>query len=122
MKKLLNLMIIFSLAGCGAMGIGSNHETNIFNNSKDTITVTSSSGIYKISSNKNLLVYSDNNLSISNPRSNCPQVNLNNKPNTTAIILDVFPGFMFGIIPIFVDAVTDNLYKMPSSYAYNCNI
>ena len=78
--------------------------------------------ITQISSNKNLVVYSDNNLSISNPRSNCPQVNINNKPNTTAIILDVFPGFMFGIIPIFVDAVTDNLYKMPSSYAYNCNI
>jgi hypothetical protein len=36
-------------------------------------------------------------------------------------ILDIIPGFMFGIIPIFVDAVTNNLYHMQESYYYTCD-
>ncbi len=120
MKKLFVLSILFLLVACGAIGIGSNHETMVYNNSNDIITVSADSGVYKIKPEDNLLIYSNNDLTIKNLNSDCQEKKVLQKLNTGAVILDVFPGFILGIIPILVDAVSNNIYKMPKAYSYSC--
>ena len=51
---------------------------------------------------------------------NCSQVNVERELNSGAVFLDIIPGILLGIIPIFVDAVTNNLYRMPEAYSYSC--
>lgn len=120
MKKIFVLCSVLLLAACGAMGIGSNHKTMIYNNSSDVINVTADSGIYKVKPDENLQIYSKEQISIANKNSKCPQVNVARELNSGAVFLDIIPGILFGIIPIFVDAVTNNLYKMPEAYSYSC--
>ena len=120
-KKLVVLFCVLLLSACGTMGVGSNHRTMVYNNSNDDITVTADSGIYKIKPENSLDIYSKEQISIHNKNSACPQVNVERRLNVGAICLDVFPGFLLGIIPIFVDAVTSNLYHMPDSYSYTCS-
>ena len=73
MKKLFVLSILFLLVACGAIGIGSNHETMVYNNSNDIITVSADSGVYKIKPEDNLLIYSNNDLTIKNLNSDCQE-------------------------------------------------
>jgi hypothetical protein len=46
----------------------------------------------------------------------CNSLAIQREPNTPAMILDV----IFGIAPILVDAISGNLYRMPSNYIYDC--
>ena len=108
------------LAACGAVGIGSNHETTIYNNSSDTITAFASSGTYKIKPESTLSVNSKSTIGIKSDNLKCQQPNIESSPNGAAIFLDIIPGFLFGILPLVVDAVTNNLYHMPESYNYTC--
>ncbi len=120
MKNLLCLAVCIVLTACGAIGIGSNHNTMVYNNSTDVITVSADSGIYKIKPDSALNIYSAEDITINSADKNCSQTNIVRQLNTPAVILDVFPGFFLGIIPILVDAVSNNLYKMPSTYSYSC--
>ena len=120
MKKIASLLCVFALSGCGAIGIGSNHETMIYNNSSDVISVTSDSGMYKIKPEHSMSIYSKEKILIQNKNSQCPQVNVSRELNSGAVILDIVPGILFGIVPVFVDAVTNNLYRMPEMYSYTC--
>lgn len=120
MKKILVLISMLALSACGAIGVGSNHKTMVYNNSDDTITVTSDSGIYKVKPNNNISIYSKEHISIQTKNANCSQVNVERELNSGAVFLDIIPGIFFGIIPIFVDAVTNNLYRMPEAYSYSC--
>ena len=120
MKKVFCLCAFVFLASCGAMGIGSNHKTLVYNNSSDTITVSATSGLYNIKPEESLDIYSTEEIYIQSKNSECQKPKIPNKPNIAAMFLDVFPGFVFGIVPIFVDAVTNNLYKMPTMYSYSC--
>lgn len=120
MKKIFLLLSILALSACGAMGIGSNHKTMVYNNSDDMITVTSDSGMYKVEPNNNINIYSKEHISIQNKNKNCSQVNVERELNSGAVFLDIIPGILLGIIPIFVDAVTNNLYRMPEAYSYSC--
>jgi hypothetical protein len=119
MKKFFVLISVITLSSCGAIGIGSNHKTMIYNNSDDVITVTSDSGMYKVQPNNSMNIYSKESISIQNKNKNCSQVNVVRELNSGAVFLDIVPGILFGIVPIFVDAVTNNLYKMPESYSYS---
>ncbi len=119
MKKFL-LCAMFLLTSCGAVGIGSNHRTTVYNNSSDVISVTSDSGMYKIKPDESMQIYSKEQIFIANKNSKCPQVNVERQLNSGAVFLDIIPGVLLGIVPIFVDAVTNNLYKMPEAYSYSC--
>ena len=121
MKRFLILSALISLSACGTIGIGSNHETKIYNNSNNTIIVSADSGVYKIKPEQDMTVYSNNDLAIKSANANCPETSVVRKANTAAIILDVFPiGWLLFPIPILVDAVSNNMYKMPSTYSYSC--
>jgi len=120
MKKILVLCGLLVLSACGAMGIGSNHETTVYNNSNDVISVTSDSGMYKIKPEHSMNIYSKEKIFIQNKNSQCPQVDVVREVNSGAVFLDIIPGILFGIIPVFVDAVTNNLYRMPEAYSYSC--
>ncbi len=120
MKPLISLVLALGIASCGTIGIGSNHETTIYNNSADTISVSSDSGIFKIKPDSSLPVNSGNGIAITNPNESCPQPIVTRRPNGPAIFFDVFPGIIFGIVPIVIDAMTNNLYRMPKSYTYSC--
>lgn len=108
------------LASCGTIGIGSNHDTMIYNNSDKPIVVSADSGVYKINPEQSMQVYSGNDMTITSKNTNCPSAVVMRSANTAAVVLDVFPGFVFGIIPILVDAISNNLYKMPDTYSYSC--
>lgn len=121
MKKIIALFTVLLLASCGAIGVGSNHQTMIYNNSSDTITASSTSGVYKIKPEASLAVYSTDEINIKSKNTKCQEPKITSKPNGGAIFLDVIPGILLGIIPLFVDAVTNNLYHMPESYYYTCD-
>ena len=120
MKKLFALCVTFSLVACGTIGIGSNHKTEVYNNSANTISVKSDSGVYKIKPETSMSVSSANDITITSAKKSCSESIIARTPNVAAIVLDVVPGFFFGIIPIVVDAISNNLYKMPETYSYNC--
>ena len=120
MKKIFLLLSVLALSACGAMGIGSNHKTMVYNNSDDTITVTANSGVYKLEPNDGKQIYSKDDIFIQNKNKKCSQVSVEREVNSAAVFLDIIPGILFGIIPIFVDAVTNNLYRMPDTYSYSC--
>lgn len=121
MKKFVILSILFTLSACGTIGIGSNHETRLYNNSKNTITVSADSGVYKIKPEQDMVIYSNNDLTIKSSNSACNEKTVMRELNTPAVILDVFPiGWMVGILPVFVDAISNNMYRMPKTYSYSC--
>ena len=122
MQKIIALFTSLLLVSCGTIGIGKNHQTIIYNNSSDTITASATSGIYKIKPEASLTVYSTDEIGIKSNNTKCQEPNITSNPNGAAIFLDIIPGCMlFGIIPIFVDAITNNLYHMPESYYYTCD-
>ena len=121
MKKFGVLPILFALSACGTLGIGSNHETRLYNNSKDTITVSADSGVYKIKPDQDRVIFSNNDLTIKSSNSACSEKTVMRQLNTPAVILDVFPiGWMVGILPVFIDAISNNMYRMPEAYSYSC--
>ena len=120
MKKLFILSAIFILSSCGTIGVGSNHKTNIYNNSASTISVKADSGVYKIQPEESMMISSANDISITSSKKSCNEITVERIPNTAALILDCVPGLLLGIIPFLADAVSNNLYKMPESYSYSC--
>lgn len=108
------------IAGCGTIGIGSNKVVTIHNNSEDTIMATGEMGNIKIAPNSATSVESSENISLKSLNQKCDSPMIQRKPNSAAIVLDIVPGLFLGIIPIVVDAVTNNLYKLPSHYNYQC--
>lgn len=121
MKKVSLLFLCILLVSCGTIGIGSNHNVNIHNDSNDYIIATGTEGSIKIEPNSFREIESFDNISLKSNNENCSDLIVSRRPNTAAIIFDVFPGFLIGIIPILVDAISNNLYKMPSNYYYQCN-
>ena len=121
MKKFVILSILFTLSACGTIGIGSNHETRLYNNSKDTIPVSAHSAVYKIKPDQDMVIFSNNDLTIKSSNSACSEKTVMRQLNTPAVILDVFPiGWMVGILPVFIDAISNNMYRMPEAYSYSC--
>ena len=121
MKKIIGLMFAFVLASCGTIGIGSNHNTNIYNNSDSVINVKADSGVYKIKPDSSMEITSANDMTITSSKKSCSEKTVVRVPNTPAMVLDVFPGFLIGALPLLlIDAVSNNLYRMPESYSYSC--
>lgn len=121
LKRFLVLVCLFSVSACGTIGIGSNHETRLYNNSGNTITVSADNGIFKIQPGQEKVVYSNNDITIKSENPKCSEVAILRRLNTAAVVLDVFPiGWMFGILPVFIDAISNNMYRMPRSYSYSC--
>ena len=123
MKKFVVLSILFALSACGTIGIGSNHETRLYNNSKNTITVSADSGVYKIKPEQDMVIYSNNDLTIKSSNSTCNEKTVMRELNAPAVILDVLlpTSWFVGILPVlFVDAISNNMYRMPEAYSYSC--
>jgi len=120
MKKIISVLCLFLLTACGTIGIGSNHQTTIYNNSLTPISVKADSGTYKIKPEESVSVASANDITITSKNNNCEESIVTRKANVPALLLDVVPGFLFGIIPILVDAISNNLYRMPETYSYSC--
>lgn len=123
MKKFVILSILFTLSACGTIGIGSNHETRLYNNSKNTITVSADSGVYKIKPEQDMVIYSNNDLTIKSSNSTCNEKTVMRELNAPAVILDVLlpTSWFVGVLPVlFVDAISNNMYRMPEAYSYSC--
>jgi hypothetical protein len=123
MKKFVILSILFTLSACGTIGIGSNHETRLYNNSKNTITVSADSGVYKIKPEQDMVIYSNNDLTIKSSNSTCNEKTIMRELNAPAVILDVLlpTSWFVGVLPVlFVDAISNNMYRMPEAYSYSC--
>lgn len=123
MKKFVILSILFTLSACGTIGIGSNHETRLYNNSKNTITVSADSGVYKIKPEQDMVIYSNNDLTIKSSNSTCNEKTVLRELNAPAVILDVLlpTSWFVGVLPVlFVDAISNNMYRMPEAYSYSC--
>lgn len=120
MKKLFVVLSLVSLAGCGAMGIGGNNNIIVYNNSDTVLSATGDMGILKIQPNSSKIINTKNSFQLSSPKKECNAPTVSSKLNTAAMVLDIVPGFFFGVIPIVVDAVTGNLNTMPSAYTYDC--
>ena len=120
MKYFSALMLTVLLSACGTIGIGSNHETLVHNQSADIISVSSDNGIFKIKPDEKMSVRAGNGIAVQSPNDNCPQPIIARRPNSAAIFFDIFPGIILGIVPIAIDAMTNNLYKMPKQYTYAC--
>ena len=123
MKKFVILSILFALSACGTIGIGSNHETRLYNNSKNTITVSGDSGVYKIKPEQDMVIYSNNDLTIKSSNSTCNEKTVMRELNAPAVILDVLlpTSWFVGVLPVlFVDAISNNMYRMPKTYSYSC--
>jgi len=122
-KKFVILSILFTLSACGTIGIGSNHETRLYNNSKNTITVSADSGVYKIKPEQDMVIYSNNDLTIKSSNSTCNEKTVMRELNAPAVILDVLlpTSWFVGVLPVlFVDAISNNMYRMPKTYSYSC--
>ncbi|MFQ6730007.1 MAG: hypothetical protein ACLRFK_03075 [Alphaproteobacteria bacterium] len=123
MKKFVILSILFALSACGTIGIGSNHETRLYNNSKNTITVSADSGVYKIKPEQDMVIFSNNDLTIKSSNSACSEKTVMRELNAPAVILDVLlpTSWFVGVLPVlFVDAISNNMYRMPEAYSYSC--
>ena len=121
MKKIIGLIFAFVLASCGTIGIGSNHNTNIYNNSDNVINVKADSGVYKIKPDSSMEITSSNDMTITSSKKSCSEKTVVRTANTAAMVLDVFPGFLIGALPLLlIDAVSNNLYRMPETYSYSC--
>jgi len=123
MKKFVILSILFTLSACGTIGIGSNHETRLYNNSKNTITVSADSGVYKIKPEQDMVIYSNNDLTIKSSNSTCNEKTVLRELNAPAVILDVLlpTSWFVGVLPVLlVDAISNNMYRMPEAYSYSC--
>jgi len=118
--KIYPMLAILTLAACGTMGIGSNHTVSIVNESQDVITVTGERGTQRIQAGATADVVSRRTVSITPANAKCDSPNIVPELNTPALVFNIVPGFMLGIIPLFVDAITGNLTRMPESYTFMC--
>ena len=120
MKNFFLVPALMILTACGTIGIGSNQLVNIHNDSNELLSATGEMGIMKIQPNSSMTIQTSENISLNTKNNNCNSTVVQRQPNMPAIILNIVPGFLFGIVPTLVDALTGNLYKMPSSYTYSC--
>lgn len=120
MKKILILTGILLISACGSIGIGSNKVVNIHNNSNDAITATGEMGNIKIAPNTSVMMQSTEDIALNSTNKSCNSPIIQRTSNGAAIFLDIIPGFFLGIIPIVVDGLTGNLYKLPTNYNYDC--
>ncbi len=120
MKNIILICSVLFLASCGAMGIGRNRDITIRNNSDDIITASGTMGMYKIRPGEERTLTSKGEILIESKNAECGAPTIQPVLNGAAVFLDIIPGGLFGVLPIFVDAVTQNMYKMPRSYEYTC--
>ena len=120
-RTIITATMLPLLLSCGTIGIGANDTVNVFNQSKDTISVIGARGVSRIVSNSSTTVSGKDYMQINSSNPNCNSTSIPRETNSAAVVLDIIPGLVFGIIPIIVDAVTSNLSRMPESYTYNCN-
>jgi hypothetical protein len=118
MKKLIILSLM--LSSCGAMGIGKNKKVDIYNNSESEITARGDYGVFKIEPKGSATVRSETNIAIVSSDKKCDSQEVPTQTNTTAIILDIFPGFLLLYVPLVIDAVTEGYKTLPSDYTYDC--
>jgi len=121
MKSYKLLLALPILAACGTLGIGANQTTNIRNDSNSTITVTGQRGMQRIAAGESADITSRSPIRIQSANAKCDSPNVVSELNTPALVLNIVPGLMLGIIPLFVDAITGNLSRMPESYTFICN-
>ena len=119
--KIYQVLFLFPLAACGTIGIGSNHTVNIFNDSKDVIMVTGERGTQRIPAGDTVNITSRRTIQVVSVNKNCDSPNIVAELNTPALLLNIFPGLALGIIPLFVDAVTGNLTRLPDSFTFMCS-
>jgi hypothetical protein len=118
MKKLIALC--FLLSACGAIGIGKNTGVTVYNNSESEITARGNLGNFKIQPGDYAMIQSESEIQLHNANKKCaPQV-IPTKFNTVAVVLDIVPGFVFGIIPLLVDLVAEGHKTLPSTFSYDC--
>ncbi|MDE6571480.1 MAG: hypothetical protein K2L95_04685 [Alphaproteobacteria bacterium] len=120
MKQIIVLMLPWALAACGTMGIGSNHKTTVFNNSGDVVFATGEMGRIKIQPETSTEIHTGERFELSSKNPDCDTLVVDGRLNTAAVFLDIIPGGLLGVLPIFVDAMTKNMYKMPHEYIYEC--
>jgi hypothetical protein len=120
MNKSLLILSFIGLAACGAIGIGSNDSVNVYNSSDDFIIVQGDRGMSRVAPNSSALVSGKSYMQINSKNPNCNSASIPKEANAAAILLDIIPGLLLGIIPIVVDAATGNLSTMPANYTYAC--
>lgn len=120
MKKIFLLLTIFSLTACGTMGVGTNKNVLVHNNSDKMIYANGEMGSLKIQPHSSITVNTNKSFQLNSSKKECNAPTVSSKLNTAALVLDIVPGFIFGVIPVLVDAVTGNLNKMPDTYIYDC--
>ena len=119
--KIYHFAFLLTLASCGTMGIGSNHTVNVFNDSEDTIMAIGERGTQRISAGESVQVTSRRTVQIVSKNRSCDSPNIVTEINTPALVFNIVPGILaFGIIPIFVDAVTGNLTRLPENFVFEC--
>jgi len=121
MKSYVLLLALPILAACGTLGIGANSTTNIRNDSDAPITVTGQRGMQRIAAGENADITSKTPIRIQSSNAKCDSPNVVSEINTPALILNIVPGLVLGVIPLFVDAITGNLSRMPQSFTFVCN-
>ncbi len=121
MKTILTYMLPLALlSGCGTLITGSNDEVEITNNSAYMLTATGSMGTIKVPSQSVKTIKNDGDITLTSAGADCNHPVIQTELNTSAVILDIFPGFIFGVLPILVDAVAGNITELPYEYKYTC--
>ncbi len=120
MKRIAILSILGLLNACGAIGIGGNHDVMIHNNSNDLIFAQGEMGRIKIRPNTSMKIHTGENIHIASINNACDELTVQRRLNAPAAILDVMPGFIFGMLPLLVDSVAGDLYRMPREFFYEC--
>ena len=120
MNRFLIMIGVLALAGCGTMFTNSNQIINIKNDSGDAIYATTENGKLNIPVGSSVAVKSYKNVPITSKNAACQNLIIEREPNFAAIVLDIFPGILIGVLPFFIDALTGNLYQLPESYVYTC--
>jgi hypothetical protein len=114
MKKTLIASLLL-LSACGSMGIGQSKHTNVINNSQYAVNVSNGAIIQPHGSG-----IAGKEATLTGKGEGCATYKIETETNVSAVVLDIFPGLFFGIIPIVVDALTGNLTRAPETSIYNC--
>lgn len=118
--RISTMVMIFMLCGCGVIGIGSNHDVTIHNQSNDVIFAIGDMGRMKIQPNALMEMHTAKDILLVSRNDICDELTVRRRLNRAAVFLDVFPGLFLGIIPLLVDSMAGDLYKMPREFTYNC--
>ncbi len=121
MKTIFTLMLPLTLlTACGTLITGANDKVEITNNSAYTLTATGSMGTIKVPAQSTKTIKNDGDITLTSAGAECNHPVIQTELNTSAVILDIFPGIFFGVIPILIDALAGNITELPYDYEYTC--